>query len=139
MSLGIESLKKWVDYWRKFKGKEVRIWFITSSIGGQYSCKSDDQVDKELGRRLEHDKDMLRYQKMLFEPIRVLEACSCVEGEISDVVDSPFGIMLININHWNVLDPGRKTEVDLTYKEPNPEIERMFIPMSEIARIDFIA
>jgi hypothetical protein len=139
-SIGIESIKKWVDYWRKFKGKKVRVWFMGkagSSISHQRSCWSLEQVNKEVQRRLKHDKDV-QYQKMLFGSMRVLEACSCVEGEISDIVDSPFGLLLVNINYWNILQPERKSEFDLTYREVNPEISQMFVPMSEIARIDFL-
>lgn len=138
MSLGIESLKKWVDYWRKFKGKEVRIWFIRKDRDSiaQYNCKTDEQVCEELEKR--GVTDISAIQPDLYEPVRLLEACTCVEGKISDVVDSPFGIMLTRIRFWKVYEPKSKNDYDLTIGERNTEIKQMFIPMSEIARIDFL-
>jgi hypothetical protein len=87
---------------------------------------------------LKGDRDF-QLLKTLFGSVRVLEACSCVEGEISNVVDSPFGLLLVNIYYWNTLQSERKSECDLTFKNVNPEIYQMFIPMSEVARIDFLS
>jgi hypothetical protein len=135
MSLGIESLKNWVDYWRKFKGKKVRIWFVRkdrSSIG-QYECSKEELVDT-LKKVNPSQVEEFKENKLI---LRDLDACACVDGRISDVVDSPFGIMLAEIKFWRLSKPDSKYEHVFT--QPNKEIEQIFIPMSEIARIDFLA
>jgi hypothetical protein len=47
------DIKKLADYWRKFKGKMVRIWFIrkVGSASNQVSCKSEGFVADEVKRR----------------------------------------------------------------------------------------
>jgi hypothetical protein len=144
MSVGIESVKKWVDYWRKFKGKKVRIWFVRKDRGSiaQYSCVTTEKVGKELRRRKidygEIDLNLQQYEERQDEGLRILEAITCVDGSISDVVDSPFGMMLADVRLWRVIAPEPKNENNVTIREHNREIEQIFIPMSEIARIDFL-
>jgi len=87
----IETIKRWVDYWRKFKGKRVRIWL----------------------------KTQMKLTKDLFLSTSIEMGFSeSVAGIISDVIESPFGIKLEGIS--------------------STEIETIFIPMSEIARMDFL-
>ena len=137
VSVGIESLKNWVDYWRKFKGKRVRIWFIRKDGGAasQFSCKSEAFVADELKRRnpgVENIVDISYHA-------RVVEACTCVDGKITDVVDSPFGIMLTLIIFWKFFGSESRKKPELVISEGGEEIVAMFIPMSEIARIDFLS
>jgi hypothetical protein len=89
----IETLKKWFDYWRKFKGKRVRIWL-------RRGWKLTKSIPIHAGNSIEMD--------FLDEII----------GTISEVIESPFGIMLKDIS----------SEV----------VEMTFIPMSEISKMDFL-
>ena len=87
----IETIKKWIDYWRKFKKKRVRIWF----------------------------KRGIKFTKaMMFGDSLELSFPEQVVGTISEIIESPFGIML--------------KEIDAE------KIEMIFIPMSEIAKMDFL-
>ena len=88
----LEILKKWFGYWRKFKGKRVRIW---------------------LRRGLKFTK------AMTFGDSVEMDLLDCVVGTISEVIESPFGIML--------------KEITSTEK-----IEMVFVPMSEITKMDFL-
>jgi len=74
----IETLKKWYDYWRTFKGKKVIVRI------------------KENGKWKKKD----------------------FKGTISEVIQEPLGIMLTDIS--------------------SEKLEKIFLPMSEIARIGFL-
>lgn len=105
-SVVLESIKKWVTYWRKFKRKRVRIWL----------SKGEIHFTKKLPRILFNViSDEGGTVKMSFP--------SKVEGTISDIVERPFGIILKDIS---------STESE------TENVEMMFIPMSEISRIDFL-
>lgn len=146
MSLGVESLKKWVDYWRKFKGKGVRIWLgkLGPRDAAHHFC-----LQRKLGENLEHrlERDELfrnmRWSDLLWQSsqigqIREVGICPCVEGKIIDVIDSPFGMMLGNVCFWLDLELSTKTHQNPKVGKVSTEIESMFIPMSEIARVDFL-
>ena len=89
----LEIVKKWFDYWRKFKGKKVRIWLRRGMKFTKGLIMSSDSIEVDL-----------------------LES---VIGTISEIIESPFGIMLKDI---------ASTE----------KIEMIFVPMSEISKIDFL-
>jgi len=91
-----ETIKKWFDYWRKFKGKHVRIW---------------------LKREIKFTK------AMVFGDSLELNFPENIVGIISEIIESPFGIMLKDIS----LPESEATKVQMT-----------FIPMSEIAKMDFL-
>ena len=92
-----ETIKKWFDYWRKFKGKRVRIWLRKGMKFTKAMMFSGDSIEMDFLKK--------------------------VEGTISEVIESPFGIML----------------KDISSTEPEAEnIEMIFFPMSEIARLDFL-
>jgi len=92
-----ESIKKWFDYWKKFKGRQVRIWPI---------------------------RGIMRFTKTLSRTNDFIETdcLQSIEGVISEIIESPFGIMLKDLS---LSDPDGKN------------IETVFIPMSEIAKIEF--
>jgi len=92
----LETIKKWFDYWRKFKGKHVRIW---------------------LKREIKFTK------ALIFGDSVELNLPENVVGTISEIIESPFGIML--------------KEISLPESEAKT-VEMTFIPMSEIAKMDFL-
>lgn len=98
----IESIKRWVDYWIKFKGKRVRIWVRK---GMKFSKELPDPFKFSGGGSIE------------------IDLSENLEGTISEVIESPFGIMLKDIS-----STGTDTK----------NIKMIFIPMSEIARMDFL-
>ena len=136
MSLGIESLKKWVDYWRKFKGKKVRIWFvrIDRSPHSQDTCIVTDATMR--GMRM-NGFGIIGVNTP--DKLRMLLGVTCVDGNIADVVDSPFGIMLSDVKFWKLVASKSKGKRNFVATEENCEIEKVFVPMFEIARIDFLA
>ena len=89
----IETVKKWFDYWRKFKGKRVKIWLKKGLKFTKAMTFSGDSIEIDFPEN--------------------------VVGTISEVIESPFGIMLKDIS---------STE----------NIEMTFIPMLEIAKMDFL-
>jgi len=93
----LETIKKWFDYWRKFKGKRVRIWL----------------------------RREIKFTKSLIMPGDSIEVNfpENVVGTISEVIESPFGIMLKDIS----LPESEAKNVEMT-----------FVPMSEIAKMDFL-
>lgn len=131
VSLGIETVKKWVDYWRKFKGKRVRLWFARkdSSFVGHFFCAAST------GPREERRFRNLILKLGSYGPTREIGICPCVEGTILDVVDSPFGFMLGDVHLWHALEWNQQ---NLIVGKTSTEIESQFIPMSEVARIDFV-
>ena len=88
----IEIIKKWFDYWRKFKGKRVRIWLRRVAKFTKAMVWTGDSL--EIG------------------------FVDSIVGTISEVIESPFGIMLKDTS--------------------SEDTEIMFIPMSEISRMDFL-
>lgn len=88
----LEIIKKWFDYWRKFKGRRVRIW---------------------LRRGMKLTKTILRPGNSI-----EVDFLDNIVGTISEVIESPFGIMLKDIT--------------------SEDTEMIFVPMSEIAKMDFL-
>ncbi|MGD0496504.1 MAG: hypothetical protein ABSB28_10805 [Candidatus Bathyarchaeia archaeon] len=70
----IETLKKWIDYWRRFKGKRVKIFL-----------KSGMNVSTDV-----HNFSLDTSIKTNF--------LDTVIGTIEDVVESPFGIWLKDVS-----------------------------------------
>jgi len=101
-SYAVEAIKRWVTYWRKFKGKRVRIWF-------KRGIKLKKSMDIPLSRTLDLPTGDSIEMNLL----------DIVEGTISDIIENPFGVMLKELS-------------------VEPKIEMMFIPMSEISRMDFL-
>lgn len=93
----LEIIKKWFDYWRKFKGKRVKIWLRREIKFTKAMIFTGDSIELNLPEN--------------------------VVGTISEVIESPFGIML--------------KDISLTEAEAE-KIEMTFIPMSEIAKMDFL-
>jgi hypothetical protein len=96
-----ETIKKWVGYWRKFKGKRVRVYL-----------RSGVKFDYSLPNPLKPLTGDTAFQTVFAENFT---------GTISEIVESPFGIMLKDI---------------LFTTDAN--IEKMFIPMSEITKMDIL-
>ena len=93
----LETIKKWFDYWRKFKGKRVKIWLRREIKFTKALIFTGDSIELNLPEN--------------------------VVGTISEVIESPFGIMLKDIS---------STEAE------TEKIEMTFIPMFEIAKMDFL-
>lgn len=66
-----------------------------------------------------------------------------IEGTISTVIEYPFGIILEDIEVWKVpitamtSSRKREREIDPPFKTKTV-VQSTFVPMSEIARIDFL-
>jgi hypothetical protein len=75
----IETIKKWIDYWRKFKGKRVRI-LLKSGFVSKTNSQVTDSDNSTIGSALE-------------------ELCpDAIAGIIEDIVENPFGILLKNVS-----------------------------------------
>jgi len=96
-----ETIKKWVDYWRKFKGKRVRVYL-----------RSGIKIDYCLANPLKPLTGDTAFQTVLADNFT---------GTITEIVESPFGIMLKDIS-----------------SATNADIEKTFIPMSEITKMDIL-
>ena len=92
----LEIIKKWFDYWRKFKGKRVKIWLRREIKFTKAMIFTGDSVELNLPEN--------------------------VVGTISEIIESPFGIMLKDIS----LPESEAKNAQMT-----------FIPMSEISKMDF--
>lgn len=93
----LEIIKKWLDYWRKFKGKRVRIWLRRGTTLTKAMLMAGDSIK--------------------------IDFLDNIVGTISEVIESPFGIML----------------KDTSSTMPDIEnTEMIFVPMSEISRMDFL-
>jgi hypothetical protein len=73
-----ETIKRWIDYWRRFKGKRVKI-FLKSGIKANIDVGSDFGLSKSK-TSLEH-----QFSETLI-------------GTIEDVVENPFGIWLKDVS-----------------------------------------
>ena len=98
----IETMKKWFDYWRKFKARRVKI-YLRSGINVNYQLSN-----------------LLRPLNLGGETTLKMDFSDSLLGTVSDIVESPFGILLKDISV-----AGENTEL----------IEHMFIPMSEITKM----
>ena len=94
----VETIKRWLDYWRRFKGKRVKI-FLKSGL------KANLQIGNTFG---------ITESKTTLER----EFIETLSGIIEDIVENPFGIWLKDVSI-----PEEK------------EVDRAFIPMSDIVRI----
>jgi hypothetical protein len=71
----LETITRWVNYWRKFKGKRVKIFLKSGFTNKTIStCSNPDNTTNA----------------SILEEL----CCDTVTGTISDVVESPFGIWL---------------------------------------------
>jgi hypothetical protein len=96
----VETIKRWMDYWRKFKGKRVRV-FLKSGFTTKASSQIVDSDNSTMSSALE-------------------ELCyDTLTGTISDIVESPFGIWLTDV----IVPEGN--DFDGVFI-PMPEILRMY-------------
>lgn len=126
MSLPVPSwkdIKKWVAYWRKFKGKKVRIWF------DEYTAKFC--VPPHIEQRWRNLRELNPSISKALP--RKLATMSCVDGIIDDVIDSPIGILVKDVIVWRKKEKlGEETVVtEIT------DIKKMFVPFESVGRIDF--
>ena len=131
MSLPVPSwdnLKRWIDFWTKFKGKKVRVWFSGEPVR---FCTPEGGGTAGILR--------LPDRPVTDPMLRRLGASPTVEGTISSIVEQPLGIMLEDVILWEI-HLGKKGGkfIPKTVRKVDPEIKAMFIPTAEIARIDFL-
>ena len=78
--------------------------------------------------------------KPLDEVIRKVEMIESIEGTISDVLSSPFGLILENTSMWLLVKghSGKDVGEFVLETDTDKEVKKVFIPMCEIARVDFL-
>ena len=109
----IETLKKWIDYWRKFKGKRVQV-YLTRGTNVNYQL-ANPLKPFNLGGETTLKTDFLEN----------------LIGTIVDVVESPFGILLKDIS----LAGSENTEIIEGAFIPMSEITKMYIFKKEAGRV----
>jgi hypothetical protein len=110
----LETVKRWVTYWRKFKGKRVQIYL---RHGLKLSHQSGSPL-RILGLNVD-DKTIAELN--LFENLI---------GTVADIVESPFGILL-----EDVCIAGEETKlIDSTFI-PMSQITKMHIFKKEAGQV----
>jgi hypothetical protein len=105
----VETIKKWIGYWRKFRGKRVKIFL-----------KSGTKSRMDFGYGEDSQPFILDLRNYDIKSTYEKQHLDVLFGTIEDVVESPFGVWLKDVSVSDETD-----------------IERVFIPMSEITRIYF--
>ena len=108
----IETMKKWIAYWRKFKGKRVQIYL-----------RSGINVNHQLA-------NPLKPFNLGGETTLKMNFSENLIGTIVDIVESPFGILLENI-----CMAGENTELVEQTFIPMTEITKMHIFKKEAGRV----
>ena len=100
----IETITKWVKYWRKFKGKRVRI-FLRDGLKVTYNMPNNmfEEIIKPL-----------KFGDYSIE----LNLVDSLTGTIDDVIENPLGILLKDLIGTNTKN------VDMTFI-PLSEITKM--------------
>lgn len=149
---GIEALQ----FWRRFKGKRVRVWpsDLTIRICSESHKKRVTSADgreppwwQESRRKYsEQQKKMPSISDPLVKfatdnlanadlpNIETVEEAKLLEATISDVTKNPPGIYLIDIQYWVVTGKPSENQVE----KIDSTDEGMFLPLNQLARIDFV-
>ncbi len=107
----IETMKKWFDYWRKFKGKRVQIYL-----------RSGINIDYQLA-------NPLKPLNLGGDTTINMNFSDNLIGTVTDIVESPFGILL-----KDVCIASEKTELIEKTFIPMSEITRIHIFKKETGK-----
>jgi hypothetical protein len=108
----IETMKKWIGYWRKFKGKRVQIYL-----------RSGFDVNYQLANPL---KPLNLGGETTFK----MNFSENLIGTVKEVIESPFGILLADVSV-----AGEKTELIENTFIPMSEITKLHIFKKEVGRV----
>jgi hypothetical protein len=111
-----ETMKKWFDYWRKFKGKRIQI-YMKGVLDVSHQCANPL---KTLGL---NGGGETTYKMNVLENLI---------GTVADVVESPFGIML-----KDVCIAGEETAIIDRIFIPMSEITKMYIFKKEAGQVKY--
>ena len=108
----IKTMKKWIDYWRKFKGKRVQIYL-----------RSGINVNHQLS-------NPLKPFNLGGETTLKMNFLENLIGTIVEIVESPFGILLRDISL-----AGEKTDIIENVFIPMSEITKMYVFKKEAGQV----
>lgn len=145
VDLGIEA----IQFWMRFKGRRVRIWpsQLTISVCSQSRRMRVTSAERKEPRwweasRLTYEKNRRRDPLLEFATtkleifalpnIEVVDEARLFEATIADIIKTPPGIYLTDIEYWMA------TEKSLAVVKVASVDEGMLLPLENIARIDFV-
>jgi len=151
--IGVEVFQ----YWKRFKGRRVRVWpseltiricsesgkkWVTSAEGREpyWWEESRERYAQQKCREPESKPDpLVEYAtEHLTDPstphIESVEQAKLFEATISDIVKQPPGLYLTNIQYWVVVEEDKSNKV----VKIESSDEAIFLPFSQLARIDFV-
>lgn len=151
VDLGLELLQ----FWAKFQGRRVRVWpsdltlricseshrkWVTSPDSpapSWWALPSQESVAAKTSREstlpeeaFDHAVDHLTGSEVLH--LESVQEARLFEGRIDEVVKQPPGLLFTDIYYWMSGEGGGVTKVKSTDEE-------IFLPFSELARIDFVS
>ncbi len=151
VDVGTDTLQFWV----RFKGRRVRVWpsdltiricsasglkWVTSADHGEPPWwKESRQMYRKSKQETASPDALVGYAarhlaNAELPNIETVEDAKLLEATISDVVRNPPGIYLTDIQYWVVV--GDASDMEITKVDSTDE--GMLLPMSRLARIDFI-
>ena len=131
----METVKKWIQHWTKFKGKLARVWFRKVEYESvMRACIASRRPSKLVLKRTERG---FAIEKKPIK-LRKVEIIESIEGKISDIVENPFGIILDDVKMWQLVKEPEGKELGEFVAETESDVKGVFIPISLIVRVDFL-